>query len=245
MKNVLKTLKRYQGLTISAVMLTISLLTILFVVIPLGKRAVSLYTATGRIQEEVRQLTQKEALLTSLDEATLQEQRATVLSALPSEKAVPSLFAQMEQMAIVAGLGLTDIALSSVGPVASDVSAKLSPEEKAVGANIVPFLVSAEGNIDQVKNFFGLVSSVRRLLRIKNFSVTFNETASGLVRVDMEAFYAPLPKTIGTISERVTSLSEDDDALLAKLAAFQSVSVSEGRPLAPSVGIEKANPFAP
>lgn len=245
MKEFFKTLKRYQAITISAVVLTVSVLALGFVVVPLGKKSYGLVTSLNRIQKEVTDLQNKASLLSSLDERVLHEQTLTALSAIPSDASIPSLFSGAEQMAIASGMHITDVTLSSVGAVSPQEPKKWSPEEKQVGSSIVSFIVTGEGSLEQLKNFFEVVAAVRRLVRVKSFSMTFNQVGSATIRVDMETFYAPLPKTIGTVTAQLVPFSDKEEALLGKLGSF-ALSSGVGGALAPtSGGAGKTNPFSP
>lgn len=104
------------------------------------------------------------------------------------------------------------------------------------------FTISAQGTLEAVKALLAQTINVRRLLRVKHFAINVSDAEQVSIKMDMEAFFAPLPR-LGASGE-VSPLSEKEQQQLGNIVSIPLLGqdVSTDVPTAPTE--LKADPFA-
>lgn len=247
-----KLFREYQGLIISVGVLIISGLGFLFGVVPLVKKTIELNKESRALSQEVDVLKNKVSVLQSIDEGAMKNDLQALLSAVPSDKSLSSLLGTLDSVTAKTGVSAGNFSLSKLGSLATASSQRLNIDEKTVGSNIVPFTMNISGTLDQVRDFLATSVSVRRLLRIRSFEVSFvktdtESTGSAIgasAHMAMDAFYSPLPTSIGSIGQPLSDLTGEERDLVSKVVGMP-LFVPPSSPLPPpALGPAKSDPFS-
>lgn len=239
-----KSFKKYQNVSVSAALLIFCIAALIFAVIPSISKVQELVAETRKLSEETTLLRKKLVTLNSLDEATLRTNLANVLSAVPAERSFPTVFETVESVAAQTGTTVVSMAISGGATLATP--AAVSASDKKLGTRTIPFSVTINGSLDAVEQFIALVPNVRRLLRVRVFSIAFPKEEKPLtVMIEMDAFYEPLPTNIGNTKTVLPQLTEEDVGVINRLTLFPLASQESGALPPPLIGKTKENPFSP
>lgn len=246
---VTKLFRQYREIIISAGVLITCVLGLLLGVIPLVQKTMTLRRESKDLSAEVEILKQKVAILQSVDEDAMKRDVQTLLSAVPSDKSISTVLGTLDGLTAKTGVSAGNFSLARLGSLATASAQRLTTDEKVVGSNIVPFTISISGSLDQIQAFLATSISVRRTFRVRTFNVAFQKTASGSAsmasaNVTMDAFYSPLPTTIGSVGQPLADLTGEERELVAKVAAIPLL-IPPSSPLPPpAYGPAKADPFS-
>lgn len=238
--------RQYQGAIFSAVILVFCTLALFLGIIPAVQRIQEMFLALQTANDENAVLDQKLSVLNSLDEFVLREKLNQILSAVPSERSFPSLFETIEGVARETNVSIADMSISSGTTLATPSASKATATEKKIGTRTVPFSVTVEGELSALQAFISRTPEVRRLLRIKVFSMSFSDdVARTSISVDMDGFYEPLPTNLGSAKATLPTISDADEELIGKISALPLMTQEHAELPPPVVGKQKTNPFAP
>jgi len=241
-----KLFRKYQNSIVSGALLLFCVCAALFAVIPsIGK--VQQLTADLRVMtEESSALKKKLDTLTSLDEATLRTNLTDVLSAVPAERSFPTVFETVESVAAQTGVSVVNMSISGGASLATPTASQVSAADKKLGTRTIPFSVTINGSLTGIEQFIALIPQVRRLLRIRVFSIAFPKDDRPLtVIIDMDAFYEPLPASIGSVKTVLPQLTDADFTMINRLTSLPLASQESGALPPPLIGKTKENPFSP
>ena len=233
----------YQSIIKPLVIVGVVIAGFLLGVIPAARSLSMVYTQSRSLTTEIDALSQKVTVLSSLDVDSLKQNLRDFLAAVPTEKNVPSLFTTLENLASQNGVSLLDVTMSTIGGIASD-SGK-SGRTDASGAQLVRFSASIEGTMDNVRQLFQTLIAVRRLLAVRSFDMTINGTGTVTAKLEMETYFAPLPKELGSAAGRIEVLNEKEEGVIAKVSAFPNLGQVAELPPPSLGGPVKADPFSP
>lgn len=219
-------LRPYRTTIVSIGLLLLCVVAIVFGVAPAYKKASAMSSKAKELSETVKQLQNKIDLLNSMDEDTLRSQVALTLSAIPSDKSVASVFSSIEGVANMSGVTPADITISATGKMATNSGVTKNPEETKLSSGIIPFAVSINGTYQQIRDFLKVANSVRRFMRVQAFSLAKGESDMLTMSVDMNAFYTPLPTSIGKPSDRIETFTQNDQDLLTSISSMLLVGES-------------------
>jgi hypothetical protein len=243
---ITKTLRIYQDLVVSVLIIAFTIGGLFIGVVPAIQKILDQVETTRQLSVELAGLQKKLDILNAIDEDQLRADLVTVLSAVPADKSLPTVFSTVEGVAQQVGVGILDQTISAVGGVASQ-SGTQTALEKQLGSRVLPFNVTVQGPISAIQQFIAQSTNVRRLLRLRTFSISFPKENEVLrVSLQMDAFYEPFPTNLGSLSSSLTPLSEKEQGLVTQLASFPLVGQAAGGELPPAaLGPGKANPFSP
>lgn len=214
-------------------------------IIPAALRTFEQLTAVRELSDQTNALGRKLEMLDAIDETTIRDDLVTVLSAVPGEKSLPTVFSTVEVVAQQAGVHILDMNMAGAGSVSTQSGAQ-SALEKQLGTRVIPFSLTVEGSIDQIQQFISLVPTVRRLLRLRNFSISFPKQNESLrVNVQMDAFYEPFPTALGKTSTALSALTDKEAQVVAQLSQFMLATQDSGKLPLPLIGPGKLDPFSP
>lgn len=238
--------RTYRNAIVSVLLILFSLIGILFAVVPsIGK----MKELSGQMQELSGQndtLRQKLEVLNALDEDALRQQLTNVLSAVPAERSFPTLFETVEGVAAQSGVAIEQMSLSGGTTLATPSAKKVSEADRKLGTRTIPFSVTVDGSLPAIEQFITVVPSVRRLLRIRTFSIAFpRDDRPVSVSMEMDAFYEPLPTSLGTVRSVLPTLSAADQEIISELTSMPLVIAEQGTLPPPLIGRVKENPFSP
>lgn len=246
MKPIDKFIRTYQSIIVSASLLLFCLMGTVFGAVPSLQKVQELAGQIREISEQTTGLQKKLDALTNLDEETLRRQLTIVLSAVPAERSFPTLFETIEGIGAQTGVNVMQMHLSGGTTLATPSAAKVSAADKKLGTRTVPFSVTISGSLPAVQQFIALAPNVRRLLRIRTFSIIFPRDVRPLtVAIEMDAFYEPLPTSLGTAKTLIPALSAADDTIITRLGALPLITQENGELPPPLIGRVKENPFFP
>ena len=130
--------------------------------------------------------------------------------------------------------------------LATPSATKVSAADKKLGTRTVPFSVTISGSLPAVQQFIALAPKVRRLLRIRTFSIAFPRDVRPLtVAIEMDAFYEPLPTSLGTAITLLPAISAADDVIITQLGELPHITQDNGDLPPPLIGRVKESPFSP
>ena len=238
----------YKGFVKAGVMFLVSIVVIISVVLPQMQAAIGMYEDIRDINVTLGSLKAKNAILGSIDEELVRKQLAELTAAVPPDTSLSAILLTIDRLSAKSGVGVSDITLSSPGPISTE-SAKLQTGiEKKIGSKLLPFSVTVRGPFAQVYGFFVSALQVRRLLRIAGFELHVKDSQDVSAILQMEAFYAPSLIKIGGINSPLTLLTDKEEAIIAKVSAIPLVAQEVVRTASssPSTTTQmKADPFAP
>jgi|GEM_PF-605764 len=233
MRRTRRFIRLYKSFIISGTIVLFCILAIFIGLLPGSRTIISMGKAVYEQSKTIQLLEEKLQILNALDTDLLQTYAGAAISAVPAEKSLGTVFSTIDGLTSKEGVAVSGISLSSIGSVATEAAKKLSLEEQKIGVNIVPFSIVVIGPIEQVRNVVDTAVKIRRLFRIRSFDLSF-DNISGTTKstIQMDAYYVPLPKTLGKLTDSIKPLSEDEVAVINKINALplitQSIPVSTG-----------------
>jgi len=246
MPNITKLLRKYQGLIISLIMIGITLVGVLVGIIPGVQKIIDIQNQSMQLSKTIQVLRNKITILESQDESVYRDEFAQLLAAVPGDKSLPTLFTTLDGLGQQSGVTLSDFSLVRLGSIATGSAEKRSAEEEKLGSNLLPFTITVNGNYDQVYTFLSQVNNVRRFFRVRNFEISFSDMSSISVHMGMDAFYAPITTSIGSIESPLQPLSSKDVDLIKQISEMPYLGqVTEAAPAATSNSESRGNLFAP
>jgi Tfp pilus assembly protein PilO len=241
-----KLFRTYQNAIFSVILLLFCVVATLFALIPAVQKVQEALLEVEDLTSQTNVLQKKIETLANLDETTLRNQLTNVLSAVPADRSFPTLFETIEGVAAQTGVAIVNVSIESGTTLATGSAAKVSAADKKLGTRTIPFSVTVNGSLPTVEQFITLVSNVRRLLRVREFSIAFPKELRPLtVVIEMDAFYEPLPTELGSLRNVLPTLTADDEAVIAKLSEFPLIVQSSAALPPPLIGKVKENPFSP
>lgn len=250
MHDVRKFLRMYKGLVLSSVMFLFTILGFIFGIIPAVDKVMAIRDEVSHLRTQTQQLREKAAILTAIDEETYKKYLTELITAVPADQSLTSLFSTIDGIGDQTGILLTDLSLTKPGELATSSGRKQSIEEKEIGTNLLPFAVTITGSYDQIQMFLEKVIKVRRFFRVRGFELSLLDPTNVTVRMKLDAFYAPHTSTIGGVDTKIETLTQKDEEIIATVATlpivgnqspiFTAQVSSDSIPIIP-----KEDPFAP
>lgn len=215
MRNLRRLLRIYKFFIIYVVIGFIALFGIGWVIIPQIRETVSLVKRLRDEQKILMGSTSKIQILNSTDEQSLSNDLNTLFSAVPKEKSFSTIFSQIETTAFEQKLSVESIIIGQSGSIATEAAKPKNPEEQKLGANLIPINTIVSGEFDNIRNFLDRVVKIRRFFRVRLMSISFTEKSS-IVRATLalDAFYLPLPKYMGKITDPISALSSQETTVI-------------------------------
>lgn len=239
-------IRQYQNIAISVVILVFCIVGLIGGVFPAVSKIRDMYQMTSELSETSQKLQTKLTALTALDETTLRAQLDAVISAVPTDKSLPTVFSAVEGVAAQAGVLISAMNISGDTSLSSQSARSRTAQEVQFGTQTIPFTVDIEGPLEAIQQFITIAPQVRRLMRIGTFSITFPENDRPIsISVKMDAFYDPSPTTLESASSELPVLSPEDLAVIEKVSGFPLANTEQVVLPPPLIGSSKANPFAP
>lgn len=237
-------LRIYQGFVVSGVILLFTTVAVIFAVLPGVRATLDIYKSLKQIEKEVQALTGKRAFLESLSEDDIAKRLIMLLSFVPQDKSVSTIFSTADGLANQSGVSITDMLLANPGSLATGAATRQTAAEKKIGASTLPFSLTASGTYDQIRAFVGEINKIRRFFDVTNFDLSISGTGVTQVQFSLVAFYQPLPTKVGKVEAPLPGLSQKEEEALVKVALYPDVSQLSLEPLTPSLSEGRRDPFA-
>ena len=218
MMTVNKFFRTYKELTISLLMILLSVLGLIFGIVPSVKKIIDIRNNSVALVKTIQILRTKINILESKDESTYRDQLSQLVAAVPGDKSLPTVFATLDGLSAQSGVLLTDFTLSKLGSIASESATRQSSEERQLGSNLLSFSITVSGSYDQVYTFLSLVNNVRRFFRVNNFNISYEDTSGISVHMGMDAFYSPISSAVGAVDSPLDPLSAKEEDLITKIS---------------------------
>ena len=174
---------------------------------------------------------QKDKELKSIDQELFRQQLDTALIALPVEKDIPGVMGELLVSLGGSGMHLDGITFSA-SPLESEQT-----QEYAITLDV-------SGDEVGLRNFLERVTVTPRLIKLTTIEVTKNTGKSISASVTFATFYQLLPKSIGSVDDKLPQISQLDTQILAdiryKIATFPKVTTT-----ASGSAVGKLDPFRP
>jgi hypothetical protein len=224
MRLVRRIIRLYQSFIISGTIVLFCLIAIFVGIIPGAQKIYRMVTGMYEQMKTVQKLREKINILNSLDTQLLESYAAAAITAVPADKSLGTIFSTIDGLTTQEGVAVGGISLSSIGAVATEAAQKQTKDEQQIGVNIVPFSIIVVGPIEQVRNVVEKAVKIRRLFRIRNFDLSF-DNSSGTTKstIQMDAYYVPLPKNLGKMTDVLKPLSDEEVTIVEKISALPLV----------------------
>lgn len=245
MSKLTRAIRPYQGLLVPVVILALCAAALLFGVVPAVRGMMTLQQESSDLNEQNRAVTEKVTLLEALDETQLLNQLSILTSAVPTDNSPALLLASVEGLSAQAESTIVSVEIGSPGLLATESAKKQTSEEKQLGSNISPLTVTLEGTLAQIRSFLAAVGGVRQFMRVTNFTIAFNDEGIAKATIGMSGFFSPLPHSIGTASQALEPLTQDEEAVLGRVARIPVISFELPVTLVPAAGPFRPDPFSP
>jgi Tfp pilus assembly protein PilO len=249
MREIRRFFRTYKGFVTSGSILLLVIVGFLAGILPASKKVLALRDEVTAMTEQTVQLRAKATILSTIDEATYKQFLANLITAVPADQSITSVFSTLDGLSSQTGVTLTDLGLAKPGSIASGSARTQSQQEKEVGTNLLPFTVTISGSYDQIRDFLSQAISVRRFFRVRGFDLSLLDPTNVSVRMSMDAYYSPYATTIGGVDTKIEALTAKDEQTIQTVANLPLVgdpnlgAITTGVPS--SSGPPKANPFAP
>lgn len=242
MKDVRRFLRMYQGFVISASLFILVIAGLLFGIFPAVKKTLALRAEVTVLNKQMQDLRTKASILASIDETVYKNYLADLVTAVPADQSLTSLFSTVDGLAGQTGVTIADVGLSKPGTLATESARRQSQEEKEIGSSLLPFTVTVAGSYDEIRNFLDSAIRVRRFFRVRGFDLSLIDPTNVSVRMNMDAYYAPYLTIIGGLETKIDPLTEKDEQMIKYVASLPLVGgyYSSFAPSEP-----KPNPFSP
>lgn len=240
MRLIRKFIRPYQDFILPIVLLVASIVVVFVGIIPGVGKTYEVWGQLSTERTEVTNLRTKAQFLASLDETTLFNDLSTLTAAIPVDKSIPTILATVDGVSAKTGSVFSSFQLSAPGSLATEAAKRQTTEEAALGSYIIPFTLNMEGPYAKLRDTLDALTTSRRLMRIKNFTIGF-QGDTGRALINMDTLYALLPKPVAgktlvplTTAENTILSTVGNLPLLSKTTVFT----------APSSG-PRLDPFSP
>ncbi len=237
-------LRLYEGFVVSGAIILFGIIGVIFAVIPGIRSTVDLFTSVGELQKETDALSGKLAFLQSMDEESLRGQLSLLLSVIPQEKSVPTIFGTVDGLVTKTGVRIKDMTIANPGSIASASASKSPISQRVKDVPFLPFSLSVFGSYDNIQDFFGLINQVRRLFTVESFDLIIAPSGETQARIALGAYYQSLPTKLGSAKAPAGKFSQTEIGILEKLSAYQDFTLSSAIELSPVVNTGRRDPFS-
>lgn len=181
---------------------------------------------TGEIR--LAKLEKKLQLLESVEAGPMQQYLTDAILMVPNDKDVSSIITTLENTVLSSGVTLDSIDLNP-GIVSTESAVKeTQPETKAeTGARTISISTVIRGTTDQFKDFVAKLHTVKRIFDIQSVKVTYlNDQPDNILEANLSltAYFLPPVTQIGGVETELPPISQAEQVLLQKLAAYPDFS---------------------
>lgn len=221
MNSYKKYIRKYQGLAISIGILLLIVICVFVGLLPAISNIKTMRSSVTDLSSQVAVLEQKATILESIDEDTYMNYLKDLALAVPTDKSLTSLFSTIDGLSRETGVTLSDFTLARPGTIATDSAKRLSNDERKLGSSLLPFTLTVSGTYDQIRKFVENAVLVRRFFRIRYFSISFDQKKETIsVHMGMDAYYAPLPTNLGSATQSIEGLTQNDQSVIEKVMSM-------------------------
>lgn len=196
---------------------------IVFLIVPQFNGLLAGRGNLGKAEVRLNVLNVKAKELEGLNGADLNQKLTVALAALPTDKDFSALVGIFKSLVESSGMDLTSLHLGS-------------------GADQNGFIVKADmiGSTASLGVLLNNIESSPRIMRVRGVETTSSGIGNTIsTTVTVLVYFAPSPKTLGSVDSALPKLSDNDQIILTSLSRINTGAISQPTSL-PS---GKANPF--
>ncbi len=245
-----KEAKRAKGIFIPALALLVMVVVLFTVGFPKLSETIDLYKSISQTNQDLKNLEEKNKLLTSENASQLSSEITLLNSAVPSSKDAIGLVAGMQRLAAENGLIMQTIQVAPgklryvqkessgsavIAPVSEATVAEISADEASVpngskyvdGVETFDFQSTMTGPYAQVEQFLASFPLTLRLIDLNQINISTEGDASlGVVRVLVSgvAYYKSLPATLPDPKTPLVKLTREETDAISKIKGYRVVS---------------------
>lgn len=241
--------KMYQMQILQVFVVIVSVILAFTVIIPQSKSLIRRFQLMKEAEVNIKNLKEKQVLLDSFESKVLEPTYRTVVATIPKEKILGPMMTGLDNLMSDYEITLISFTFDAVGAIGTE-SAKKGTKKESTLYSTIPITLMVEGTLSNIRNFLDSINRTRPLYLVKNFDLAFSPTEK-LFRSKMfiDAFYMPLPKTLGSVASKLAPFTGEEQALLTKVSSFTEltnmsfikVPSMESLPTSPM----KSDPFMP
>lgn len=219
--------QKYKLLIFPLVVALSCLILIIFVLIP----QIGVFLKNSRSQQEFSARSQfldaKVAALENLNEPELLNRVSYVLASLPREKDFASTIALLQKITAESGYVIASLTFGT-------------GEGKGAGGQSFGVRMEVVGPKTLLGSLLSSIEVSSRLMKISSMEISSGKEVDIVtVNLALEALFAPMPATLGSIDTPLPEISAGEEELLSKLS---STAASQPQPLS-ATQIGKTDPF--
>lgn len=198
-------IEKYKIFFVPVTVLALGILISVLVTIPQFLKLFDTFRSINELNAKKTFYQQKQQRLESIDEGKYRLDLDTALVALPVEKDIPGVLGELLVALGGSGLNLEGITFS-VAPPESEKT-----QEYAVTIN-------ASGEESSLRNFLERVTVSPRLIKLTSIEVSRNSGKNISAGITFVTFYQLLPKSIGSVDDKLPEFTQADTVVLADIA---------------------------
>lgn len=168
----------------------------------------TLDTESKEVQSQITVLESRKNALAALTPDVLSKS-SKVAEVIPSENSILAVSQQIRNSAQNNIISVKNLNVVSVADPAA-------PELKVAQLGFI-----AEGSSDAVLGFLAEIPFLAPLMQLEGVNVTQTELST-LAQVNLRSFWAALPTKLPALTEAVTALTPEEEALLSRIEQFRS-----------------------
>lgn len=233
MKQTLQTFyQKYKIMLFPIVVAVASLSLIVLVIYPQIVKLITNQQAYNDVLQRSKLLEVKASELESLDENQLRSNLDVALVALPTDQDLGGIIGVINK--VVGDSGFSTVSLSVGQP----------SDSKSIGSQF-GLKVEVSGLKESLDRLLNNIESSARVMKVSGVEMSAGKTGGISVVISIDVYYQPLPNTIGGVEAPLPKLSNEEQAIIAKLAStIPASSVSTSSQTPQTLGPRgKSNPF--
>lgn len=216
------------SLVVYSVLLFLGVIALFVGLLPALQESYTLIRDLQTLQDEINRIQQKVTMLSSLNQEEVDRRSQDVLLAVPTDKSVSTLLSSVEAVASKNDLSIADLSIETIGSLATGSGKQQTKPE----GNTLTETVSLQGSLTQLRNFLSDVVKVRRLMTVKNMTLTAVPKSSLMTaQLSIEVYYQPFPATIGKATDPIEPFSQKEMSTLDTIASYPVVFTPETQPV--------------
>lgn len=223
--------EKYKIFIVPLFVLALAVLISVLVTVPQFLKLFETFKTIDELNQKKAFYQQKKMELDNINQEKFRQDLDTALIALPVEKDIPGVMGELLVALGGSGMNLEGITFSS-SPVESE-----QIQEYAI-------TIDASGDETSLRNFLERVTVSPRLIKLTVIEVSKNTGNSISTSITFVTFYQLLPKSIGSVDDKLPKITEVDTQVLADIAqkvkAFPKISSQ-----ASGSAVGKLDPFRP
>ena len=203
-----------------------------FVFGPVVSKLRTRLTAKNRLSKEYDNLSTKLEILEGIDSIQVEERVKKMEEVFPSKKPVVQLMGSLNQLASEYNLSFGGITLRPGSLSQEQINKKSSKNAKSILPNELSdlkFGFQVAGGFDSIADFMNQIENLAPLMKIESLALSIKtdpffqaDSLSVVADIEVIAYYQSPPKTLGSVSKKVSLLSREDEVVLNRMFGFRA-----------------------